>query len=121
MSSTSKSRYQLAAKLPEIGARLYAVGWDSSHRGPDLRLKVVECEYIADYDLGEMAQERASAKRFRAVITHPSLPPGFSGGPILDSDESVIALHNGTNPKLTKAGRAGALAVNVSLQGLQLK
>jgi hypothetical protein len=114
-----KSHYPLAAQLPDIGAMLYAVGWDASHRGPALRLKVVKCEYVADYDFAEAAQQRASAKRFRAVITHPALPPGF--GPILDSDGNVIALHSGSDPKLTTPGRSGELAVNVSLQGLQLK
>ncbi len=114
--------YPLARDLPKAGSKAYAVGY-AGRTGAAARIDKLECEYLGDVRRHEIpAQPPYSAKAFSSIITFPELPPGFSGGPILDADENVIGMHSNTDGDanlLRAVAKQAPVAVSVSLDVLR--
>ena len=114
--------YALARDLPKAGSKAYAVGY-AGRTGSAARIDKLECEYLGDVRRHEIpAQPPFSAKAFPSIITFPELPPGFSGGPMLDTDGNVIGLHSNTDGDaslLHAVAKQAPIAVSVSLDVLR--
>jgi Trypsin-like peptidase domain len=67
------------------------------------------------------AGARFSEKNFPAVLSQPALPSGFSGAPVFDRSNRVIALHSNTNSDAQLTARfnnAKPFAASVSAEVL---
>lgn len=114
--------YALASDLPTAGSMAYAVGYGGRERSA-ARIYRIDCEYLGDVRRHEIpANPPFSAKVFPSVLTFPALPPGFSGGPILNFDGNVIGLHSNTDYDenvLRAVGKKDPVAVSVCLDVLR--
>lgn len=112
----------LAADLPKPGSKVYALGY-AGREGSVAQIHKIECEYLGDSTRHEIpANPPFSAKLFPSILTFPELPPGFSGGPIVDHDGNVIGLHSNTDYDenvLRAVGKKDPVAVSVCLDVLR--
>lgn len=109
---------ELAGDLPAPGSAIIAVGY-GGRNGNALRIGNVSGRYLGDIlELNIPTKSPFSAKSFPAIVTAPSLPEGYSGGPILNEVLKVVGLHSNNNEdeKLLRAIKSSKpVAVSVSL------